>query len=456
MHTSIDEASTVGSNAAVGCSIGRTDENAPTNAARGDERPIDLARVSLSDIVRISSRMRTIGDGCESMEDVADALVRYFYDRCRSAADGAHQGTGAPLDERTRCLTLLATTGSRPQWNSRRESSGHKAIPLVSEQAVANIPMIAQLIRQFGLDIRSVVDPREELLCDLDGQTCNVFHVEHASGSRHIPAQADFVAPLGIRSALGFGGMLPTGNLFAVIAFATAHIPPSTAKAFRSVALAVKSAILPFEPSAVFRGQRDVTAGDRDDEANTAIAFAAMRSKANALDELGKVHDEIVTLQAERLERTVNELEIINDNLIREIEHRKAAEAERERLQGELVIASRQAGMAEVATGVLHNVGNVLTSINVSVNLLAERLQRDWSAGMNRLSTLLSEHELDLGDFLTGDSRGRRIPEYVARLSTALARRTRSTLRRLILAQKRAVDFNRLPRYARRFFPVIN
>ena len=62
-------------------------------------------------------------------------------------------------------------------------------------------------------------------------------------------------------------------------------------------------------------------------------------------------------------------------SIIRDITDRKRIEAERAALQQQLLEMSRQAGMAEIATGVLHNVGNVLNSVNVSVSLLSERLQ---------------------------------------------------------------------------------
>ena len=58
---------------------------------------------------------------------------------------------------------------------------------------------------------------------------------------------------------------------------------------------------------------------------------------------------------------------------------------ELERVHKELMTASRQAGMAEVATNVLHNVGNVLNSVNVSASLVAERLKQSKAAGVSRL-----------------------------------------------------------------------
>lgn len=58
--------------------------------------------------------------------------------------------------------------------------------------------------------------------------------------------------------------------------------------------------------------------------------------------------------------------------------------------QQELLAASRQAGMAEVATGVLHNVGNVLTAVNVTVDVMRERLDSHPHERLFRLRDLLS------------------------------------------------------------------
>lgn len=98
----------------------------------------------------------------------------------------------------------------------------------------------------------------------------------------------------------------------------------------------------------------------------------------------------------------------------------KQAEAERSRLHRQLLETSRQAGMAEVATGVLHNVGNVLNSVNVSATLVTERVRESKVASLQKLSALLQAHTDDLAGYLGGDPKGRMIPGYLASLATAL------------------------------------
>jgi signal transduction histidine kinase len=79
--------------------------------------------------------------------------------------------------------------------------------------------------------------------------------------------------------------------------------------------------------------------------------------------------------------------------------------------------ASRLAGMAEVATGVLHNVGNVLNSLNVSATVIASGLRQHKAESLAKVCALLDEHAADLGNFLTQDPKGKLIPDFLKSLS---------------------------------------
>jgi PAS domain S-box-containing protein len=103
----------------------------------------------------------------------------------------------------------------------------------------------------------------------------------------------------------------------------------------------------------------------------------------------------------------------------RDITAHKESEARLSEMHRNLLDVSRQAGMAEIATGVLHNVGNALNSVNVSVGVVSERVHGLHVSGLSRAAALLDEHAADLGGFLSGDSRGRQLPAYLK----ALARR---------------------------------
>lgn len=152
-----------------------------------------------------------------------------------------------------RCLTLIATRGDEPEWNSRHTSRGHRVIPLLSVEMVQQAPMIAQLITQLGIPIANVVRPSRALLLDQDQTSHNVFYVPRASGSPHIVAQKEFVARYAIQSVLGFGGVVASGDLFAVIMFTRVPVPPDVADQFRVVGLNLKIALLPFARKKLFR-----------------------------------------------------------------------------------------------------------------------------------------------------------------------------------------------------------
>lgn len=89
-------------------------------------------------------------------------------------------------------------------------------------------------------------------------------------------------------------------------------------------------------------------------------------------------------------------------------------------MQRELVDAARRAGMAEIATNVLHNVGNALNSVNVSAGLVATKLRGSKVDGLARVAAMVAEHEADLPGFLAGEQ-GRLVPGYLTKLAGTLA-----------------------------------
>jgi NO-binding membrane sensor protein with MHYT domain/two-component sensor histidine kinase len=89
-------------------------------------------------------------------------------------------------------------------------------------------------------------------------------------------------------------------------------------------------------------------------------------------------------------------------------------------LQSQLRDASRDAGMAEVATGVLHNVGNVLNSLGVSASLVQSRLRDSRVGNVQRIASLLISQGEHVGRFLESDERGRQTPSYLAQLGEHL------------------------------------
>jgi PAS domain S-box-containing protein len=117
----------------------------------------------------------------------------------------------------------------------------------------------------------------------------------------------------------------------------------------------------------------------------------------------------------------------------RDITERKRSEAELELVHQQLLDTSRQAGMAEVATSVLHNVGNVLNSVNVSATLVSNQVRKSKVVNLAKVVTLLDENAVDLGNFLTSDPRGKQLPSYLGQLAEHLAGEQKTVLKELSL-----------------------
>lgn len=237
----------------------------------------NFSNFTTADAVKCGREIRLLGLNAHTMEEAANEIVHFFYDnfveeqdeskscalvRLFKTHDYATLGDELKVfaqkmldkDEHVqncKCFTLLATCGVNPEWESRINSQGHQAIPLPSIQVVEKIPMMRNMVKQMGLDIHSVVDPDPEIIMDLSHRTFNVFHVPNTEGSPYVPAQENFVKPYGIKSVIGFGGVLPSGNVFVVIIFSRAPITKEIANRFATLALNVKLVMLPFE-EAVF------------------------------------------------------------------------------------------------------------------------------------------------------------------------------------------------------------
>jgi two-component system, NtrC family, sensor kinase len=178
-----------------------------------------------------------------------------------------------------------------------------------------------------------------------------------------------------------------------------------------------------------------IISGPLSDLARTAASVAeeknfSLRAVKHGDDELGQLidgfnamleqigqRDSALRAAHDNLERRVEErtaqLSRTNDELKREVAERLSAQKESERVHRQLLEVSRQAGMAEVATGVLHNVGNVLNSVNVSATLVADSLRVSKVDNLVRAVALLREHEAELASFLESDPRGKHLIDYL-------------------------------------------
>jgi len=250
----------------------------------------DLKKFTLQDMTHCGEALQQLELQAKNVDEMASLLVHYFYnhlidkqteekscalvrffmtypyseldEELRKSGDKMLDGNSASHD--MNCLTLLSTVGMQPEWNTTRLSNRHRVIPLVNKHKVEQIPMISQLIYQLGLDIDNVLHPDPILVTKLENKIFNVFLVPDALGNPHIPDQEGFVVPFGIKSVLGFGSMLPTGNLFVLIIFSKVRIPRSTADMFKNLALSARIAVLPFVTKKIFKKEKtEITESER-------------------------------------------------------------------------------------------------------------------------------------------------------------------------------------------------
>lgn len=283
----------------------------------------DPRRFTLRDMSRLGGELRRQGKGARGMHELAGRIARLLYERLRDTGTGTRACALVRffatqrydhLDARRRrfaremlhgeaprrglkCLTLLGTAGDLPRWNTPEESSGHLAIPLESPEMVSQAPMISSLLQQLGVRVEELLSPHPSLLVEEGPSSFNVFYVPDALTSPYIPAQRDFVTPHGIRSVLGLGGMLPRGDIFAVILFAKVPIPRESAELFRTLALNVKMAALPFDATKHWR-RRETRGGARRAHDDLVLG---LRARVATLEQLLEVYERSVTEQSDKL-----------------------------------------------------------------------------------------------------------------------------------------------------------
>ncbi len=137
----------------------------------------------------------------------------------------------------------------------------------------------------------------------------------------------------------------------------------------------------------------------------------------------------------QRVRERTQELEDARFQLEVEFKDHRKTQEERERLYSELAAASRQAGMAEVATGVLHNVGNVLNSVNVSTFLLIDKLKTNRVSTLRQACDLLNQNRERLGEFMETDPRGSKLIDFLDRLAHTMSSENRESLEELASLQ---------------------
>ncbi|MGB3512507.1 MAG: HAMP domain-containing sensor histidine kinase [Microcoleaceae cyanobacterium] len=291
----------------------------------------DLTQFYLRDMSKCGLALAHIGKYTNTIEEASNRIIQYLYENLISQDTkekscvlirmfqtipyknltpdlqeyASKSLNNQPVTPNLKCLTLLATAGEKAEWNSRQKSSGHKAIPLVNKEAIAKIPMISQLIHQLGLEPDKVLQPDPNLLVDLEQKMYNVFYVADALGSPYIPAQESFVIPFNVKSVIGFGGLLPSGNMFVILMFLKVKVPRDTIDLLKPLALSVKMAILPFDQHHIFS---NCTVSKSDQKDKDRIG-EQLQSENSTLKQLLDVSKKSTLTQSDGLEKAIKQLQ---------------------------------------------------------------------------------------------------------------------------------------------------
>ncbi len=291
----------------------------------------DLSAFRLQDMALCSTTIRRLGEGAASIEETAGRITRFLYTNLTTGPDedpacvlvrafkthpysrltpelqalvDAKLG-GPPASPDMKCLTLLGSTGAVPGWNNPALSSRFRVIPLAGPDALKRLPMFAQLFTQFHIDLPHLQETPTSLLLNKHSTAFNTFHVPQAINSPYVPGQQDFVVPFGVQSVFGCGGLLSTGDMFALILFSKIAVSKEIADLFQPIALSAKLTLSLFDHPQLTLP----TAAATSDSSNTRtpMTLATLQDRVATLEALLAVKDHTIESQSRHLENNLAE-----------------------------------------------------------------------------------------------------------------------------------------------------
>lgn len=149
------------------------------------------------------------------------------------------------------------------------------------------------------------------------------------------------------------------------------------------------------------------------------LEFVVLQPLNALADHVRRIHD-LKDLSLYLKPRARDEVGALTEGINGMVEKLRTAQFELENVQRKLVETARIAGMSEVASGVLHNVGNVMNSVNVTAATLRSHLEGSKVPNLTKATEMLAAHEADLATFLTSDEKGVKLPGYLESLSRHL------------------------------------
>jgi len=220
----------------------------------------NLATFNIDDLARCTKSVNKLGSDSETSADFASSLVTYLYDHFKNEAGKPacalirffqtmpYANIGKELqsivdeelqqqqgDDLMTCMILRATRGHIAEWNSTRYSNQHRVIPMPNEKTISRVPMLSQLIRALGFRLTGAGNSVNSADASSKTNQQDVLLVADPGDNSIIPEQAGFVVPFGIKSALGLGSLLPSGNMFALLMFTNVDLPVEIRETLKSL-----------------------------------------------------------------------------------------------------------------------------------------------------------------------------------------------------------------------------
>lgn len=226
-----------------------------------------VSEASYEDIEALWESVRPAVEGAASIEAVARTVTAAVFEAYEQslvlarvfgtvdygqlpepARIAAKRASPGDLDAETSVLALLGTRGIEPEWNDRRTSAAHAAIPLGSEREVAEIPMISRMLDEIGFAPFAPARGISAFVTRGFANVNGIFYVANAAAARDerdrliIPSQ-DFVARHGVQSVFGCGGSYLSRHMFiALVLFCRETVPRSQAAKFVPMVSWIKAA----------------------------------------------------------------------------------------------------------------------------------------------------------------------------------------------------------------------
>lgn len=380
----------------------------------------DLNQFTLKNMSECGLTLRQLGKNAESMEAVGTNIVQHLYENLvdyqtskKSCAliqlfkTHSYNDLTPDLQAKLRqnvsysnispslkCLTRLAMVGELSENQFSDDIATNEITPLIDETAIANNPMVAQLIHQLGLMPEAVLQPNAVLATPTEQPLYNVFFIPEVLDSPYMLAQPELLNS--VKSVVGFGGLLPSGDLFAVVLFLKVKLSPAAVDFIRPLALSIKAAILPFDQDRVFAAAPVKGTGTELDSDDHDRTIKQLRAQVATLTQLLNVAEQATLNQSERLEQAMGD--------------RQQALQQLQQTQTQMVHSEKMASLGAMVTEVAHEIynpvnfifGNITYAIEYTQDVfeLLELYRHHYPQPLPPIQAKIDEMDLD---FVTND-----------------------------------------------------